>query len=104
MRTREFEQYLGLVRYLSARQRAKLSALLHDADERDQAVELVEKAAAQRLNCPRCSSTAFHRHGHAHGLQRFRCNECGRTFNSLTGTPLAWLHFKFKWLEYSDCL
>lgn len=104
MKAREFEQYLALTRYLSKRQRAKLSASLRQADEADQAVALVERAASQHLACPQCSSTAYHRHGHAHGLQRFRCTECGKTFNSLTGTPMAWLHYKFKWLDYSDCL
>ena len=104
MRAREFEQYLALVRYLSKRQRARLFAALRSEDEIDQTVALVERAAKQHLSCPKCSSSAYHRHGHAHGLQRFRCTGCGKTFNSLTGTPMAWLHYKFKWLEYSDCL
>lgn len=104
MLTRDFDHFLGLVRYLSKRQRAKLAGVLHEADERDQTVELVEKATSQELSCPRCSSTAYHRHGHAHGLQRFRCSECGKTFNSLTGTPMAWLHYKSEWLSYADCL
>lgn len=104
MNARDFDCYLGLVRHLSKRQRAKLSALLQQSDEDDRTVELVEKATAQYLSCPRCQSKSFHRHGHAHGLQRFRCRECGKTYNSLTGTPMAWLHYKFKWLDYSDCL
>jgi hypothetical protein len=40
------------------------------------------------------------RHGFANDLQRFRCCDCGRTFNDLTGTPLARLRHKAKWLAY----
>jgi len=35
-------------------------------------------------------------------LQRFRCCACGRTFNDLTGTPLARLRHKGKWLDYLE--
>lgn len=104
MKSREFDCFLGLLRHLSKRQRAKVSAFLHQSEEDERAVQLVEAATAPHLECPRCRSQSFHRHGHAHGLQRFRCKGCGKTYNSLTGTPMAWLHYKFKWLDYSDCL
>jgi hypothetical protein len=29
---------------------------------------------------------------------------CGRTFNSLTGTPLAHLRHKAKWIAFSQCM
>jgi transposase-like protein len=40
----------------------------------------------------------------ANDLQRYRCCSCGRTFNDLTGTPLARLRHKAKWLAYSQVL
>jgi hypothetical protein len=40
------------------------------------------------------------RWGAAHGLPRFRCLTCGRTFNILTNTPLARLRNKETWLTY----
>lgn len=104
MNAQDFERYLKLARYLTERQREKLSSILGQVKEDDRTVELVEGAIRPRLACPSCSANKFHKHGHAHGLQRFRCCSCGKTFNSLTKTPLAWLHFKFKWLDYSDCL
>jgi transposase-like protein len=64
---------------------------------------LLESVARQRLHCPACQSTHCH-HGHAHGLQRYRCVPCGRTFNALSGTPLAALRHKGRWLAYADCL
>ena len=42
--------------------------------------------------------------GFANDLQRFRCCACGRTFNDLSGTPLARLRHKAKWIAYSQVL
>ena len=39
--------------------------------------------------------------GRSHGLSRFRCKACGRTFNALTKTAMAHLHKKEKWLEHA---
>ncbi len=36
------------------------------------------------------------------GLQRYRCCGCGRTFNALTGTPLARLRHRERWLPGLD--
>ena len=52
----------------------------------------------------RCDCRDHRRHGHANGLQRYRCTDCGRTFNSLSGTPLARLRHKAKWLDYCDTM
>ncbi len=52
------------------------------------------------LSCPRCDSTVFHRHGRHLGIQRFRCQDCGRTFKETVNTPLHWIHDKKKMQEY----
>ena len=44
------------------------------------------------------------RYGSASGLQRYRCNRCRKTFNALTGTPLARLRHKPKWPGYLAAL
>ena len=89
---------------LSARQRQAGIALLRGNAPQQATIALIEDVARQRLACPACHSAHVHRHGHAHGLQRYRCVPCGRTFNALTGTPLARLRHKAQWLEYADCL
>jgi len=38
--------------------------------------------------------------GAAHGLPRYRCLDCKRTFNILTNTPLAHLRNRERWLTY----
>ena len=53
---------------------------------------------------PRCGNARCYRHVFANDLQRYRCCACGRTFNDLTGTPLALLRLKAKWLAYSQLL
>jgi transposase-like protein len=64
---------------------------------------LIEEAASKRI-CPHCAGNRCHRCGQANGLQRYRCLGCGRSFNALTGTPLARLRLREKWLPYLQCL
>lgn len=44
------------------------------------------------------------RNGSANGVQRYRCRDCRRSFNALTGTPLARLRQKSKWLTQAEAL
>ena len=104
MNVREFEHFVVRLGELSRRQRDKVLAQLGQAARRDKVVELLERAAVQHLACPRCRSARYHLHGQADSLQRYRCVHCGKTFNALTGTPLARLRHKAKWLDYSDCV
>ena len=46
----------------------------------------------------------MHRSGFASGLQRFRCLICRKTFNALTGTPLARLRKRECWLPFLQCI
>ena len=89
---------------LSQRQRHAGIKLLQDSVAQNAAIVLIEQTAQASLQCPSCGATHFHRHGHAHGLQRYRCVPCRRTFNALSGTPLAHLHHKTQWLAYAACL
>lgn len=67
-------------------------------------VEVLESAGAQPRACPHCESQRLVRNGMADGLQRFKCRGCSRPFNALTGTPLARLRQKGKWLEQTRAL
>ena len=89
---------------LSRRQRLTGIALLQDGATQAAAIALIEQTAQADLHCPACAATRVHRHGHAHGLQRYRCVPCRKTFNALSGTPLAHLHHKTRWLAYAGCL
>ena len=82
-----------------ARLREWIAGIAHPAE----CIALIEQAARGRP-CPRCGYARVHRCGHASGLQRFRCLGCGRSFNALTGTPLARLRKKEHWLAYLQCV
>src|SRR5665647_1666222 len=99
-----FKMFVELLSTLTKRQMNTISSLLEQGSAEFRVADVVEKAGAENLACPRCRSRQFHRHGQAHGLQRYRCIACSKTFNSLTGTPLARLRYKSKWLDYIDCL
>ena len=62
----------------------------------------VERVAAQ--GCPHCAGREVVGWGRSHGLLRFRCKSCGRTFNALTKTPMAHLRKKEKWLDYARAM
>ena len=100
MPARKFEHFLKDITALTRRQRERVLGLLLPQAKRDQTVDLIEQTSAQRLTCPGCGSRHFHKHGRAHGLQRYRCRNCARTCNGLSGTPLARLRHKGRWLDY----
>lgn len=51
-------------------------------------------------HCPHCGCCEIQRWGKYGYAQRYRCGNCLRTFNALTGTPLARLRRPELWIEY----
>jgi transposase-like protein len=99
-----FDSVLSQMAQLSTRQCAHVLALLKTNVDQVTATTVLEAAVAGNRSCPHCQGASLYRHGAANGLQRFRCRDCRRTFNCLTGTPLARLRHKAKWLDYLDCM
>ena len=62
----------------------------------------LERVEAQR--CPHCAGRETVGWGRSHGLLRFRCKSCGRTFNGLTKTPMAHLRKKEKWPAHARAM
>jgi len=92
---------------------------LHDASDRDGATprtktqrpavdeSLLGKLGRDRIEsfgCPHCSSAEVRRWGRASGKPGYRCVTCRKTFNPLTGTPLAGLHYKERWADQAQAL
>jgi transposase-like protein len=100
MQARLFEQFFSQLPGLSRTQRERVLTLLLPAARLDEVTALIEHADAARPACPHCRAANPFRHGYAHGLQRYRCRGCLRTFNALSGTPLARLRHKVSWLDY----
>jgi transposase-like protein len=106
VRSTEFQNWIGLLSELSAGQRETLQRLLAGVSPSPEAavIELVEGKHAEQRQCPHCGGERLFAWGKANGLHRFRCAGCRRTFNALTGTPLARLRHKARWLSHGAAL
>ena len=55
--------------------------------------------------CPHCHNTRVVLHGKdQNGRQRFRCRNCRKTYNILTGTAMARARKPDNWARYLDCM
>ena len=54
--------------------------------------------------CPHCAGREVIAWGRSHGLSRFRCKGCRRTFNALTKTPMAHLRKRERWLDHARAM
>jgi transposase-like protein len=73
----------------------------------DGKLDALTAAAVRRLQmrgCPHCDAKEVRPWGRAHGLARYRCTDCRRTFNALSGTPLARLRHKDRWSDQAGAL
>ena len=104
MKAPTFAKLISQLPMLNQAQRRQVLDALHPAAGLDRVIALIGEIRARHRCCPRCQSEQCYRHGQANDLQRFRCCQCGRTFNDLTGTPLARLRLKGKWLDYLNAL
>lgn len=99
-----FRAWLGQVSDLTVAQRLELEAVLADRPPRAVVTAEIEAGLEDRGSCPHCGQGKVVGCGKADGLQRFRCKECGKSFNALTGTPLARLRKKERWLDFGQSL
>ena len=100
-----FEDVFTLLTGLQLRsdELGRLRAWLASIVDPSECLALIARAAGIPP-CPRCRCERAHRCGSASGLQRFRCCHCARTYNALSGTPLARLRKKERWLSFLQCL
>jgi transposase-like protein len=103
MRQREWAKLRAMVEKLTFAQRQTLKEELVAEDAATESVEVIE-IQAKPVCCPHCGGGNLVRNGSADGMQRYKCRSCRRTFNALTGTPLARLRQKAKWLAQAEAL
>jgi len=104
MRNRAFVQLLDQVKQLTPRQR---KGLAHHLDHRSGApMAPLAGLIGPPACCPHCQAKGDQvaKWGRSCGLPRYRCHTCGRTFNALTGTPLARLRKRDQWARYGQSL
>ena len=107
MKTCVFNSLLDQLDQLTVLQRDLLAtALLHPASTAE-VLDVIEHRGEHHSSpqhCPRCTNSHIVRWGVDKGLQRYMCKQCHRTFNALTGTPLAHLRLRENWLDYANSL
>lgn len=103
MKASEFHVLLDTIEQLGVGQRSLLRAAL-ESSGRSVTERIVSVRAAERPTCVRCGSERVIGWGKAHDLPRFRCKECRRTFNPLTGTSLAGLKKRTRWGRHAESL
>jgi len=104
MKSTEFKVWMKSIERMSRSQREKLRKRLEGKENADDIIALIERCQNDKPACPDCEATELYRWGKASELQRYRCRQCNRTFNVLTGTPLARLRHKDKWFEYEQAM
>lgn len=104
MRAPAFQTWFSQFIQLNHPQREQLRAALAPGAGLAQLAALLEQVCREGRACPRCASRNWMRHGHARGLQGYRCRECGRTFNDLSNTPLSRLRRRDAWAAYFSSL
>jgi hypothetical protein len=127
MRAQDFSAWLSAIAGLSAEQRREAVQALKKADgaetgcasedltgvspkrggERGRREDALGGASHERVEsqgCPHCAGRETIGWGRSHGLLRFRCKSCGRTFNALTKTSMAHLRKKERWLDHARAM
>jgi len=104
MRANRFSHLMKASEQLTLGQRRLLLKRLKEAEHEQQVVEWIEPEPGKRPACPYCKAEDPIRWGRSHGLSRFRCRNCKRTFNALTSTPLAHLRHKDKWPVFAKTM
>jgi transposase-like protein len=79
---------------LSEAQRQEVQTILAGRSAAAEGVAALDGRPVAERVCPHCRRLGAVCRGRAKGWRRFSCAGCGRTFNTLTGTPLASLHDK----------
>ena len=99
-----FRAWLAEVDDLTDDQRLELEEVLAGRPPRTAVTAVIEASPGDERRCLHCGHGASVGCGQADGLRRFRCKGCGRSFNALTGTPLARLRKKECWLDFGRSL
>ena len=99
-----YQKWLEDVDALSEAQRSEVRTILAGMSSEAEVIAALESRLLAARMCPHCQRQGAICRGRANGLRRFHCAGCGKTFNALTGTPLANLHYKGRWFDFAQSL
>ena len=104
MNRKQVQTWLSLVDHSSTAQGREAEAVLSEGSQASTSLAAVEAGVGEDRRCPHYGAPGAVSRGKARGLRRYQCKGCGKTFNAATGTPLAGLHRKERWLAFGTCL
>ena len=99
-----FRAWLSGMDDLTAEQREEVQEILDGREPGEEVTSAIEDRLTAERCCPHCGAGSGVKRGSANGLRRYRCKACGKSFNALTGTPLARLRHKERWLDFAQSL
>ena len=104
MRHMVFIEFLAQLKELTPEQRKRL--VWHLIGRESGPAPRATAPLPAPTGCPYCSAAVgrLGSWGQSHGLKRYRCKDCARTFNALTGTALAHLRKREQWGRYAEAL
>jgi len=100
----KFQQLIAMLGELNEDQRQTVAAIISSHGDLAEVTSVIEARFATQVLCLHCQSTNVGSWGRACGLKRYRCRECRKSFNALTGTPLARLHKRGAWKTYAQAV
>jgi len=100
MLNKAFQRLISQIEKLTPTQLKRLKNQIHQKCS----IKTIEDTIEKIEHCPHCGATTIHKWGYRSGLQRYKCKECDKTFNTLTKTPLARLRHKSMWKKYMQDL
>lgn len=101
MEREAFQAWLAEAGGLSPRQREAAARVLAEPASLASVLALLEARIDESRRCPHCAVEGAVVRGRSNGLRRYCCKGCGKTFNALTGTPLARLRKKEAWATFA---
>ena len=107
MQAKDFQALVEQLGGLTPEQREALIEAVKCKAPANEAIRLIETRFAAAPRCGHCQSdtvTTWAKASKVNPLVRYKCKACGKTFNALTGTPLAHLHRRDAWLKYAQAL
>jgi transposase-like protein len=104
MKAQDYQAFVEQLADLTTGQREALLAALTSKSSSSEVIAMIETRFAADPACGHCGSQDFGGWGRQADLRRYKCKSCAKTFNALTGTPLAQLHCRDKWLDYARAM
>lgn len=99
-----FQSLLSLLDDFTDEQKKVFKRALDEGSDFEKVAVILNSNLISKKECIFCKSENVRKNGKQSGLQRMHCAECGKSYNALTGTPLARLRKKQEWLHMAAAL